>query len=1492
MSALECADLQDSARASLVPIKEQPAGPNILPPFSGKLSEDVGLKLSNENFKQLIENSFNTKETLFSQLLRKPAFPTHNLLAQCASKPSCYFPKGKVVTPLSQLTATPAFPTPHVLAQFAFKAYEDHKKRDTDDQDEEWLELPDGWMLLTTAYNSSKTNGYFGAAYWHPGHQQVVIAHRGTDPTNVEALWADIKGVLLNDCVQQMESASTFAYKVVEVLREVNRKKGVSFELFFTGHFLGGWLAQITTFTTKYLKVERNTFLKSDSIPQNYHPHTVVFDSPGCKDMLSQMTDGFDVRLDGRSIDLKQLDITSYLSAPNRINTCNSHLGTVYRIFTDFSDMESLSKHTALYNLITLSMDKIVEAFDPETGQVYKDEQGRLKVQVVVDWPICTGLKRDKEYEKFFEWAQHLNNYNPDIKNISFQQRCLIHYQTTLYDERVNSLSIFSQEEQEFLQRYRWLRQWPEFFQPQELFSVIEDSRAQEDAKKILQSFEIGSDKIRCTDAVALQTLIAYVKRLLQLFPQVQEDVKIAFSSHDIRNKVYEFETTHSLEKIKQSPLDFNPDALSLGDFIRSDQQQVLQLQIVDVDEWSGLIKVYQVLEKTGCLSEGQYTVLKLKRLLAMNHLIDLSTLMLSTETSHLILMACEDNQLLSDEAQGMIRNLFKTLKEKPNIKTILSARSEGTTLRSLQQIGMDIFGKAFVTRDEQLTWSDITSSFQEKLLKKSVKFQGANISLNRLMSAESPAAKFLPLGALLEERELKIADPLPIPNAYNEASYIARTLRCQRAIKQEIYSDKDVKEFHVYLTKTEQEFEQCCKMNHKSNVHWLEQDKSGKLLWQQSQGSLGKLREYIDTESSHTYTADDLDKLLEQKQHQRVMLISDTAGVGKSTVLTHRSKQIKQKFPATWLVRINLNDHTDALQTLKQKQIDKEEAIDFVSMKLLNLEPGLENELFKQSCEQEQNLRVIIMIDGFDEICPLYKETVIDLVRTLGQTALEQLWVTTRPHLRRELEDKLQQLSYTIEPFPEENQVEFLTKFWSLRDWFTEMDDKEKEESKKKLEIYAEELIKKLSLSISDEDKEFTSFPLQCRVLAEEFDEEVKEFCQLAESVPRLPFKLDLIRLYRRFIETKYDIYQKEKLQVQANIIIAREQRERDLKCMTADLQVLALKVLFTEEQVTLLKNYRRYTFSAAELARIGIAVINYEGKLHFIHGTLAEYYVADFFVNQLTKGTKPSPQIQDYLLKDIFVKADYRVIRLFIDGLLSMSEPSENVLKQYGNRLSDLWEDGVLILYQAVREGNNHIIGFLSDSLQVAEHTDTLIQLLLAQDNDTLNVWHVAAECGNLELLQVLWELAKEKLTREDLSNKLLLAKDVRGRTAWHVAAEWSNLEVLQKLWDCAKEVLTAEVISDELLLAIDDNGQTFLHVAAKRNNTREFEKVWEWATEKLSPEEIRNLLLAKDSHDLTVLHVAANKFSPELLEEMLNWATDNLTPEEIKTFASLRQ
>jgi ankyrin repeat protein len=1426
---------------------------SVLPPFSGALRVDEELKLSNENFKQTIGDFF----------------------------------KEKNISRLSQLTTTPAFPTPYVLAQFANKSYREYKKRETDAQYETRLDLPDGWKLLTTASNRNTKNGYFGAAYCHPEHQQVVIANRGTKFTNLGALWSDIKGVLHNQYVQQMESASTFAHKVVEVLRNVNQEKGTSFHVFFTGHSLGGWLAQVTTFTTKYVMMEQNTFLKSDNETHSFHPHTVVFDSPGCKDMLSQMADKFDVRLDGRSIDIEHLDITSYLSAPNLINTCNLHLGMVYRIFPDLSEKSWLEKYTP-YTIQAHGMDNIVQVFDPETGQVRKDEQGNLKIKVVVDWPNGAGFRRNKEYKRFFKWANQFNNYHPDITDETFQVKSYhpMRYQTKTYDERVSRLSVFCQQERQFLESYFLLRNLPEFFDPKELFSTMGNNQAQEEAEKLLQGFEIENDTIRCANDTELQVLIGSVKRLLQLFPQVKDDVKKALSSHEIVNWFYRDETRRYVEQINQSPLHFKADNLNLRQFINSDEQKVLQLRISGGDSWTGLIKVCQVLGKTPSmtdrLSEGRYTILTLQHLLLVNRRFDLNTLLQLTTAPHLLMMSCDTSQLLNAEIKQIFKSLFNTLSQKKSVKIILTTQSEGDTITFLRDIAEKTLSDGFVTRDEQLIWSDLTPSSQEQLLQIPVKFQGARISLNELMSAESPAANFLPLGALLEGKELTIADPVPIANTYKEIYFISRTLRHQKCVKEDIFIDRSRNEFHDLIACSEQEFKTFCQRYPKGNVHWLERDKSGKLLWQQSQGSLEKLRGYIDTESSNTYTPNELGNLLEQAQHQGVMLISDTAGMGKSTILTHLSKQIKQNFPAKWVVRIGLNDHTDALSALQGEELSKEKSIDFISEKLLKLKPGLQVNLFKQFCEQKQKVGIVIMIDGFDEICPFYKETVIDLLQALRQTAVEQLWVTTRPHQREYLEDKLQQLSYTLEPFSEENQVEFLSTFWCLKKWFTEAGNEKEEEGKTKLEMYAKELIRKLFQSISD--KHFTGIPLQCRMLAEAFVKEAREFFTSAKSMPDLTFELDLLGLYNRFIEMKYEIFVKEKGRISTTNMTTIEAGRQLVKNILQDHQILALKILFPEEQLAHLKIDSQCTSSEEDLTRTGIVQISNEGKLHFIHRAFAEYFVADFFVNHLSKGSNITKEIQDFLLLKIFRDTEYRLIRVFVDGFLSRSEPTRAVLKEYGKRLHDLREDGKLTFYIAAHEGNSRITGFLLDSLEESGNSDTLVKLLLPQDDDKLTVRRVSLSGGHRELYEKLWKGAKEKWTKEKLNKILLLGLDNHGKTAWHVAARWGNAEVLDELWEWTKEAKDADKLHRNMLLAKDDEGNTVLHYASHSGNEHVLDRISKWAKEQLKPVKLNKFLLAQNNRRKTAWHVAARWGKVEVLHKLWEWAKEVLHTDEL--------
>src|SRR6185312_9886652 len=135
-----------------------------------------------------------------------------------------------------------------------------------------------------------------------------------------------------------------------------------------------------------------------------------------------------------------------------------------------------------------------------------------------------------------------------------------------------------------------------------------------------------------------------------------------------------------------------------------------------------------------------------------------------------------------------------------------------------------------------------------------------------------------------------------------------------------------------------------------------------------------------------------------------------------------------KQQAPDLWIVRIDLNNFTKELQEQKVKSSfetqDIDQAIAFLSNDILKL--GTPLAIFKSYCE-----KMIVMFDGFDEISPDYREIVVELVNVLRNSTIKQIWVTTRPNERDILEDKLQQLSYKLEPFSKDDQVDFLTKFW-----------------------------------------------------------------------------------------------------------------------------------------------------------------------------------------------------------------------------------------------------------------------------------------------------------------------------------------------------------------------------------------------------------------------------------------------------------------------------
>ena len=173
----------------------------------------------------------------------------------------------------------------------------------------------------------SKQKGYKSILYVNNFKRHVVLAYQGVileardfflDKNNqIEAIFYSVLSNL--DVADQ----STQAYLDTKEALDLSKETGYS--LSFTGYSFGAWLAEQSVF-----------FCHKDF--EYSEARAVTFESPGSKDYLDKLSDA-NVYNKETLFDLTSLDIVTYLSAPNFVNTCNRHVGRVYRVFTDETNM-------------------------------------------------------------------------------------------------------------------------------------------------------------------------------------------------------------------------------------------------------------------------------------------------------------------------------------------------------------------------------------------------------------------------------------------------------------------------------------------------------------------------------------------------------------------------------------------------------------------------------------------------------------------------------------------------------------------------------------------------------------------------------------------------------------------------------------------------------------------------------------------------------------------------------------------------------------------------------------------------------------------------------------------------------------------------------------------------------------------------------------------------------------------------------------------------
>jgi len=166
--------------------------------------------------------------------------------------------------------------------------------------------------------------------------------------------------------------------------------------------------------------------------------------------------------------------------------------------------------------------------------------------------------------------------------------------------------------------------------------------------------------------------------------------------------------------------------------------------------------------------------------------------------------------------------------------------------------------------------------------------------------------------------------------------------------------------------------------------------------------------------------------------EEERLVLIVDAPGMGKSCVLTELENDLRQKLKdkQRLILRINLN-------RVIQKLFDTDPndfSLAFFLKKYATFIPPID-----KICTN-QCVPVFIFLDGLDEVLPKYKEVMLNIISSLlsdenqhsisaKQFFVKAVVVTTRPHLKDLIEKQFKVSAYCLIPLYFEEQVDFMFK-------------------------------------------------------------------------------------------------------------------------------------------------------------------------------------------------------------------------------------------------------------------------------------------------------------------------------------------------------------------------------------------------------------------------------------------------------------------------------
>ncbi|KAK4011707.1 hypothetical protein OUZ56_020825 [Daphnia magna] len=562
-------------------------------------------------------------------------------------------------------------------------------------------------------------------------------------------------------------------------------------------------------------------------------------------------------------------------------------------------------------------------------------------------------------------------------------------------------------------------------------------------------------------------------------------------------------------------------------------------------------------------------------------------------------------------------------------------------------------------TRDD-LKFTQLSDNCMEKLLDKEVSFQGTVQTVRKLTKIGN-REEVIDDNSMEELLVGKKVVNIPLHDfvpAFDEELYIEREIILP-------FDDTFFDELVDETDCTRDELLGKLKVTVKNNIEWFVDGREKEELWHKINKIFEKRRQSTDSAwLDNRIPEKDLTPL--EEWENRVVVVSDVAGTGKSTMLSNYYRKMRNEKPDDWIIKMDLVDHIGALRQFNPDEVDQQvEAIKFF---ITNI-PNVRESPFAQSLlryKLQTGDGIVVMLDGFDEIPIQCQDKCISLIKAIRLTNLNALYITTRPHLNGKLQDSLFQLAYTLRDFSQEDQINYLSGYWKKQ---------LKVDADAEVRSIATSIVDRLSKSLKGNERSFIGIPLQCHIVADCFESQVYDIiqnrCNLEALLEDLDSNLNLDTLYERLFKKKREIYRQEKAKVQqVDNHILHKSLEDHMECLEIYLRDLAVKTIVSdqthidcllgksnESAATIEKQYKKREEGSV---CFGLLTLNRKGEFQFLHRTYAEYLMA----NYLYGGFRLDDKLRNKLLdkkptreligSEILVGLQYQGVQLFIDCML----------------------------------------------------------------------------------------------------------------------------------------------------------------------------------------------------------------------------------------------